>query len=634
MKKWFRKPIDTFKHSELESRFFIVIILTGIVIAIAGSISNILLDFGMFSTIQNLVVAVICIAALYFALATGKYILLSKVMLTMLTFVLYPIIWFSEGGLDGSATYLYIMNIALIAVMLSKHRPFALLVANLLVFLTLVFIQFNYPSLIRFHATDQIRIIDNASMAIITIVAVYFIVTQILKDYSNKIDQLNTVQSLLRRQSTTDSLTNLRNRRHIISEMERKLPNRRNTALSLVMVDIDHFKSINDTYGHSFGDTVIKEIAAILRQHVRQSDTVARFGGEEFMLLLEQADCHQAQLVAEQIQYAIKHHGWKHTELRVTASFGVFEINGNMDPDSAIDSVDQLLYKAKAAGRDCIISNSDSLRAASAKRPAADDLFTRPQFVDQAISTDQQGISYGVYGPFTLRSAYQPIVTTNPNNEYQAVAYEGLIRPFNKHQPVSPLSFFRQVKPEDRFFIEWLCRALHMRNAFSLQQANLKLFINLDPGLYNDQQQTLREINIMLDKMRDLGLGANNIVIEIMETKASDDNLLIAMVERFRELDVGIAIDDYGAMYSDSTRISNLRPDYVKIDGDWFNRHCLEVDFVSNLKNTHAELESKGIHIIYEGIETESGLAIAKACGAKYFQCFLTGTPELAGSLL
>jgi EAL domain-containing protein (putative c-di-GMP-specific phosphodiesterase class I) len=189
--------------------------------------------------------------------------------------------------------------------------------------------------------------------------------------------------------------------------------------------------------------------------------------------------------------------------------------------------------------------------------------MTRPKHVDQAIFQDKQGFYTGNDGSFTLHPAYQPIVHI-AGDKRQNYAYEGLIRPMLGGVFVPPLEFLNQVKQEGRFFAEWMCRALHLRNAFSLHQANLRLFINLDPSLYSSFEQSRHEIDIMLRKMEDLGLSANNIVIEIIENQASDDTVLHDIAQYFLAHNVSIAIDDFGTLYSDMARVDLLQPKYVK----------------------------------------------------------------------
>ncbi|WP_027469649.1 GGDEF domain-containing protein [Deefgea rivuli] len=162
---------------------------------------------------------------------------------------------------------------------------------------------------------------------------------------------LNTLRSA----SLQDPLTGLSNRRHLDQEMplmyQRCIEEQR--AFTTLMLDLDHFKSINDQFGHPIGDEVIRTIAAILLQSCRGGDLVARFGGEEFVLLLPGAMGSTAVEVSERIRKRIEEFNWVqfHAELKVTSSIGVAEQIDEPDAKTLLEHADQALYQAKHNGR-------------------------------------------------------------------------------------------------------------------------------------------------------------------------------------------------------------------------------------------------------------------------------------------
>jgi diguanylate cyclase (GGDEF)-like protein/PAS domain S-box-containing protein len=153
-----------------------------------------------------------------------------------------------------------------------------------------------------------------------------------------------------------DPLTGLLNRRRLASELARQvaLAQRYGHRASLVLLDLDDFKSTNDSLGHGVGDELLKTIVEVLRSRVRRSDIVARLGGDEFAILLPLAGREQARLVAEGIAKAIREriHITAGHELRTTASFGVAAIEPGDVPDRVLLRADQALYEVKARGRD------------------------------------------------------------------------------------------------------------------------------------------------------------------------------------------------------------------------------------------------------------------------------------------
>jgi diguanylate cyclase (GGDEF)-like protein len=166
------------------------------------------------------------------------------------------------------------------------------------------------------------------------------------------------LQDLLQRQSFLDGLTGLWNRGYLDHRREGALNIARRYArrLSLLLGDIDHFKQINDTYGHLFGDHAIQRVAEAISRHARRSDIACRYGGEEFALLLPGAGVQESSVVAERLRIAIETEEFyvrDGTRVQVTISFGVASTEG-LDPltgESLISRADQALYDAKQSGR-------------------------------------------------------------------------------------------------------------------------------------------------------------------------------------------------------------------------------------------------------------------------------------------
>ncbi|MEE8452768.1 MAG: diguanylate cyclase [Thermoguttaceae bacterium] len=159
-------------------------------------------------------------------------------------------------------------------------------------------------------------------------------------------------------EARTDALTGLANRRAFDDEMTRRLAEfqRHGRGISVMMMDVDHFKSVNDTHGHQVGDKVLRDLAKILRRTARDTDTVARYGGEEFAAILPGTSKHEAAEGAERFRQAIESHSFHagNTELQVTASFGVAELQKNEDATAVIERSDEALYAAKKSGRNCV----------------------------------------------------------------------------------------------------------------------------------------------------------------------------------------------------------------------------------------------------------------------------------------
>jgi diguanylate cyclase (GGDEF)-like protein len=163
--------------------------------------------------------------------------------------------------------------------------------------------------------------------------------------------------STAKKEAIYDTLTNLFNRRHfeerLSAETQKAFENESN--LSMIMVDIDHFKKVNDTFGHDGGDKVLREIASLLKNSVRQHDTVARYGGEEFALLLPGAPLDPTNMVAERIRRSVENTPFNmgQTQIRVTISLGIsnFPIHRMKSKEELVKMADLALYEAKNGGR-------------------------------------------------------------------------------------------------------------------------------------------------------------------------------------------------------------------------------------------------------------------------------------------
>ena len=174
-------------------------------------------------------------------------------------------------------------------------------------------------------------------------------------------DELLEAYALLERLVTVDPLTGLENRRSLVEfgEVQLRLAQRYHSFFSIMLLDLDHFKKINDTYGHLIGDEILKNIAKILKESIRNVDHLGRFGGEEFVIILPNTSLENAVIVAERIRGVIanfKHNIEDHI-IQITVSIGIASYSRqDNDINQIIERADQALYKAKSSGRNCSIT--------------------------------------------------------------------------------------------------------------------------------------------------------------------------------------------------------------------------------------------------------------------------------------
>jgi len=179
--------------------------------------------------------------------------------------------------------------------------------------------------------------------------------TDTMKSLETAYMELGKANSRLRLLASTDGLTGINNHRSFQDQLRRKASAavRTVTPLSLLIMDVDNFKSYNDTFGHPAGDEVLKNISRILETEARNSDYVARYGGEEFVVILPDSDEHDASAAAERFRAAIETADWP--QRPVTASIGVSTMAEEaMEPADLIILADRALYASKRAGRNCV----------------------------------------------------------------------------------------------------------------------------------------------------------------------------------------------------------------------------------------------------------------------------------------
>jgi diguanylate cyclase (GGDEF)-like protein len=174
--------------------------------------------------------------------------------------------------------------------------------------------------------------------------------------------QLEGLQEQLRDQADRDWLTGLHNRRYLARELERPLHDRLAAPLTLAVLDLDHFKSINDGFGHAAGDQVLVRVAGLLLDVLRDTDIVVRSGGEEFLVLMPGSDARAGRAVCERIRQAVQDEPWERIAraLTVTASVGVASIDAPGDLEALVNLADQRLYDAKRSGRNCVVGETGS----------------------------------------------------------------------------------------------------------------------------------------------------------------------------------------------------------------------------------------------------------------------------------
>lgn len=261
------------------------------------------------------------------------------------------------GGVNGTGP-LWCYPLTLIIMLLQGFKKGTAAAVLLLLITNFLMWVPDIPFMVATYSmTYKIRFI--ASFAALVIMSSMY---EYLRWKSQK--QYFAISEYLQKASRTDALTGLANRREMQERLEHEYSifDRHNLPFSIVMVDLDYFKQINDRYGHASGDEVLVEIAALFTRGVRQQDLVARWGGEEFLILLPQTRLDEAILVAEKLRQAVDNIDFSSigVEVGITASFGVQCVVNTGNLTDMLVAVDRMLYKAKKGGRNRVIGEYSS----------------------------------------------------------------------------------------------------------------------------------------------------------------------------------------------------------------------------------------------------------------------------------
>ena len=419
------------------------------------------------------------------------------------------------------------------------------------------------------------------------------------------------VEAQLRHQAVHDELTDLPNRVLLQDRLEAALARlgRRGGSVAVLFVDVDNFKLINDSLGHTLGDSVVAAIADRLRAAVRSCDTVARFGGDEFVVVGEDADGTVARRLAERIRQELAAPlGITGKTITVTASIGcVSTSDPAASPDSVMADADMAMYEAKRAGKNSVAVFTPELR-----RRTTDHL--------EAVSGIRRGLEAGEF-----RLDFQPIVDLTTG---RAFSHEALLR---WQHPSSGLLLPAQfidyaetsglIVPLGRWVLDTGCaQSAAWRRAGRPSQVSMNV-----SGWQLTGSDIVADVAAALEAS-----GADPVEVDLEVTESaliSDFDQARRALAGLRELGVRLGLDDFGTGWSSLSQLARLPFDFVKIDRSFVRD--LETD-----QRTAALLESiltlcgtLGLDVIVEGVETASQLDHLEELGVRWVQGFLLGQP-------
>lgn len=405
-----------------------------------------------------------------------------------------------------------------------------------------------------------------------------------------------------------DMLTDLPNRTRLRERLEDALHHvHRGDQLAVLYLDLDHFKSINDTLGHNVGDEVLKKVAERLRSCVRDTDTIARLGGDEFAVIqtsLEQPS--DAAMLAARIRDALKEpYVLDGHQVPVDVSIGIsIAPNDTVDPDQLLKNADMALYRSKADGRGTF-------------------RFFEPEMDERikARRTLEMDLRNAIVsGEFELY--YQPLVNLKGNH---ISACETLLRWHHPTRGMVPPTEFIPVAEETGLINqigEWVLRQACIEAASWPDE--IKVAVNISPVQFKNKGL----VQIVVSALAASGLPGRRLEIEITEALLLQNNeATLAALRQLQELGVRIAMDDFGTGYSSLSYLRSFPFDKIKIDRTFIKDIAGKNDSSAIVQAVTELAHRLNMTTTAEGIETQDQLDKIQALGCTEMQGYLFSRP-------
>ncbi len=410
--------------------------------------------------------------------------------------------------------------------------------------------------------------------------------------------------------ATHDYLTGVPNRYYFEETLKRAVAKAaRGVKSALLFMDIDNFKLINDTKGHSAGDGILIKVVEILKSNIRKSDFLARLGGDEFAILLENISLEKAILTAETLRDIVDrsniHLPNYNLTHNISISIGVVAVDGTMDSQKLLALADTALYMAKDSGRNriSVISPSEHILD---KLSEMQELLT---LIKKALNNDRFEI------------LYQPVIDIK-NNEI--LHFEALLRLTGYDgNLISPAVF---IPVAERFGLMPQIDQWVTKKALSTlkRNPNIKIFVNLSGHSLGDENL----LNIIERIIIDSNVAPLRLGFEIAENVVVKDwDLAECWIKRLKQLGCQFALDNFGLGFSSLSYLKMLSVDYLKIDGNYVRNLDTEPVNITLVKAMKAIANEFGKKTIAGYIVNENVLKILKDLNIEGGQGYYLGVP-------
>ena len=347
--KVFKKDLD------IRHIIFLYSALAGAVLSSVGAVGNFIMNLPTFSIIIpsiNFIVDVVC--AVY-SIKTKKWKTTAIIVFFFASFVLFPFLWFTTGGTMSSNLPLIIgLGLVLIIVFEGKLRGF-FFVSTLALYSAFIILELYHPNIFIPYPTREVWYVDVLIGFVLSFLASGGLAYITLSRHNAAKKNAEGLAKQLETMSYTDQLTGVYNRRFLLASideaMRRSFDSR--APLTVCIMDIDHFKIVNDTYGHLYGDKVLAKIAEVISGCISSNEVLGRYGGEEFVILFKNSDLNRSLAIIDNFLSELKNIQWEHGG-SITLSLGVNIYSRGISYSKFMEQADANLYKAKNSGRNCV----------------------------------------------------------------------------------------------------------------------------------------------------------------------------------------------------------------------------------------------------------------------------------------
>lgn len=410
--------------------------------------------------------------------------------------------------------------------------------------------------------------------------------------------------------ATHDTLSGLHNRRSIVALLEERLTDAPADRGALLLIDVDHFKDINDTRGHAAGDEVLTALTALLDARMPDGALLGRLGGDEFAVILPGADTGRACAVGEQLCDAVYATPVMtgREPLRMSVSIGVASLGHVDDAGAALTSADLALYRAKADGRNAVRTASDDQRDRASRR------LSIQQRLSHALDTDG------------FRLLAQPIVDLATD---QVLAYELLLRVDDDHKPaLLPGTFLPTAERStlaariDRWVLD---RAIAALATPAARRRRMRLQVNLTGRSLRDADLADR----VVAQLGSAGVAPHRLGLEVTEfTAINDTSELLHLIERLSAAGCPVVMDDFGSGLGSLLSLRHVPFAAVKLSGPLI-AHADRNDGTRTVVDGLVRM-AKGLrmHVIAEEVDSMPLLRALRDSGVRAAQGYLLGRPE------